>query len=77
MAIHDSFVEIRGGLSYHLRLEAMRTGVPSVISKQSGAAEVLRYAFKVDFWDVDALADDIYALINYPALSHLLLLYIS
>ncbi len=50
-------------------LEAMRTGVPSVISKQSGAAEVLRYAFKVDFWDVDALADDIYALINYPALS--------
>ena len=51
-------------------LEAMRTGVPSVISKQSGAAEVLRYAFKVDFWDVDALADDIYALINYPALSH-------
>jgi len=51
-------------------LEAMRTGVPSVISKQSGAAEVLRYAFKVDFWDVDALADDIYALINYPALAH-------
>ncbi len=51
-------------------LEAMRTGVPSVISKQSGAAEVLKYAFKVDFWDVDALADDIYALINYPALSH-------
>ncbi len=51
-------------------LEAMRTGVPSIISHQSGAAEVLKYAFKVDFWDVDALADDIYALINYPALSH-------
>ncbi|MBR6346011.1 MAG: glycosyltransferase family 4 protein, partial [Bacteroidales bacterium] len=50
-------------------LEAMRTGVPSIISKQSGAAEVLRYAFKVDFWDVDAMADDIYALLNYPALS--------
>ncbi len=50
-------------------LEAMRTGVPSVISKQSGAAEVLRYAFKVDFWDVDAMADDIYALLSYPALS--------
>jgi glycosyltransferase involved in cell wall biosynthesis len=48
----------------------MRTGVPSVISKQSGAAEVLQYAFKVDFWDVDALADDIYALVNYPALAH-------
>lgn len=50
-------------------LEAMRTNVPSVISKQSGAAEVLKYAFKVDFWDVDALADDIYALLQYPALS--------
>ena len=51
-------------------LEAMRSNVPSIISYQSGAAEVLKYAFKVDFWDVDAMADDIYALINYPALSH-------
>ncbi len=50
-------------------LEAMRTGVPSVISRQSGAAEVLKYAFKVDFWDVDAMADQIYALLKYPALS--------
>lgn len=50
-------------------LEAMRTNVPSVISKQSGAAEVLKYAFKVDFWDVDAMADQIYALLKYPALS--------
>lgn len=50
-------------------LEAMRSNVPSIISNQSGAAEVLRYAFKVDFWDVDAMADDIYALLNYPALA--------
>ncbi|MBR5384438.1 MAG: glycosyltransferase [Bacteroidales bacterium] len=50
-------------------LEAMRTNVPSIISRQSGAAEVLSYAFKVDFWDVDAMADDIYALLNYPALA--------
>ena len=50
-------------------LEAMRTGVPSIISFQSGAAEVLKYALKVDFWDVDALADDIYALVTYPALT--------
>ena len=50
-------------------LEAMRTGVPSIISYQSGAAEVLKYALKVDFWDVDALADDIYALVSYPALT--------
>lgn len=50
-------------------LEAMRSGVPSVISHQSGAAEVLKYAFKVDFWDVDAMADEIYALLQYPALA--------
>ena len=50
-------------------LEAMRSGVPAVISNQSGAAEVLKYAFKVDFWDVDAMADDIYALLKYPALA--------
>ena len=51
-------------------LEAMRSNVPSIISHQSGAAEVLKYALKVDFWDVDALADDIYALVSYPALSN-------
>ena len=50
-------------------LEAMRSNVPAIISHQSGAAEVLKYAFKVDFWDVDAMADDIYALLKYPALA--------
>lgn len=50
-------------------LEAMRTNVPSIISKQSGVAEVLKYAIKVDFWDINAMADAIYALINYPAMS--------
>lgn len=47
----------------------MRTGVPSIISKQSGVAEVLKHSIKVDYWDVDALADAIYALLSYPALS--------
>lgn len=50
-------------------LEAMRSNVPAIISNQSGAAEVLKYGFKVDFWDVDAMADDIYALLKYPALA--------
>lgn len=50
-------------------LEAMRSNVPVVISKQSGVAEVLRYALKVDFWDIDALADSIYGLLHYDALS--------
>jgi glycosyltransferase involved in cell wall biosynthesis len=50
-------------------LEAMKSNVPVIISKQSGVAEVLEYAVKVDYWDVDALADAIYALVQYPALS--------
>ena len=52
-------------------LEAMQTNVPSVISKQSGCAEVLKYALKVDFWDIDAMSDAIYGLLNYPAISAL------
>ncbi|MFA5443922.1 MAG: glycosyltransferase family 4 protein [Bacteroidales bacterium] len=50
-------------------LEAMRANVPTIISKQSGVAEVLHHAIKVDFWDVNALADAIYGLLTYPALS--------
>ena len=50
-------------------LEAMISNVPTIISKQSGVAEVLRHAIKVDFWDIDALADSIYALVNYPAIA--------
>ena len=50
-------------------LEAMKSNVPTIISKQSGVAEVLKYAIKVDFWDIDALADSMYGLIAYPSLS--------
>lgn len=53
-------------------LEAMQCGVPSIISKQSGCAEILSYAAKVDYWDVDALADYMYALVSYPALHRFL-----
>ena len=49
-------------------LEAMRTNVPVVISKQSGVAEVLQHALKVDFWDIDALADAIYGILHYDGL---------
>ena len=52
-------------------LEAMQSNVPSIISHQSGVAEILKYAFKVNFWDVDALADAIYGLLNYPSLSQM------
>jgi len=50
-------------------LEAMRSNVPVIISKQSGVSEILKHAIKIDFWDVDAMADAIYGLISYDALS--------
>jgi len=52
-------------------LEAMQSNVPAIISYQSGVAEILQYAFKVDFWDVDAMADAIYGILNYPSLSEM------
>lgn len=56
-------------------LEAMRSNVPVVISKQSGVAEVLKHALKVDFWDIDALADAIYALLHYDGIKKMFLRY--
>lgn len=53
-------------------LEAMQCGVPSIISKQSGCAEILDYAIKVDYWDIDAMADAMYSLVTYPAFNHYL-----
>ena len=50
-------------------LEAMRSGVPTIISKQSGVAEVLNHAIKVDYWDIDSLANAIYGILSYPTLA--------
>jgi glycosyltransferase involved in cell wall biosynthesis len=50
-------------------LEAVRHNTPVIISKQSGVAEVLRNAIKVDFWDVDAMADAIFGLLHYESIS--------
>ncbi len=49
-------------------LEAMEMGVPSIISKQSGCAEILDNVIKMDYWDIDAMADAMHALVSYPAL---------
>ena len=53
-------------------LEAMQVGVPSIISKQSGCAEILNYAIKTDYWDIDAMADAIYSIITNPAMHEFL-----
>lgn len=53
-------------------LEAMKNDVPVIISKQSGVSEVLTHALKVDFWDVDEMANKIVAVLRYPPLSQTL-----
>lgn len=49
-------------------LEAAQYKVPSVLSAQSGAAEVMKSALKADFWDTDKYANYIFALLKYNAL---------
>jgi glycogen synthase len=49
-------------------LEALDNDVPIIISKQSGVSEVIQHALKVDFWDVDEIANKIVAVLKYPPL---------
>lgn len=53
-------------------LEAIRQGTPVLISKQSGVSEVIKNALRVDFWDVDDMAEKVIAALQYPALSNTL-----
>jgi glycosyltransferase involved in cell wall biosynthesis len=53
-------------------LEALDNDVPVIISKQSGVSEVLTHALKVDFWDVDEIANKIIAVLKYPPLEETL-----
>ncbi len=50
-------------------LEAMAAGVPTIISRTSGVAEISRGTFRVDFWDVDEFASRIVELLQYPTLN--------
>ncbi len=50
-------------------LEAMSHDVPVIISKQSGVSEVLTHALKVDFWDVNEMANKIIAVLKHPPLA--------
>jgi glycogen synthase len=49
-------------------LEALGHDVPVIISKQSGVAEILTHALKVDFWDIDDIANKIIAVLRHPPL---------
>ena len=49
-------------------LEAMQCDVPTIISKQSGCAEILDKCIKTDYWDIHAMADAIYSICNNDSL---------
>jgi glycosyltransferase involved in cell wall biosynthesis len=51
-------------------LEALQHGTPSIVSKQSGVAEVLTHVLKVDFWDTDEMANQILSTLRYPTIRH-------
>jgi glycosyltransferase involved in cell wall biosynthesis len=53
-------------------LEAISYDVPVLLSRQSGAAEVLRHVLKVDFWDIEEMANKIVAVLRHPPLHAML-----
>ncbi len=53
-------------------LEAMSHDTPVIISRTSGVSEVLTHALKVDFWDIDEMANKIIAVLRHPPLSQTL-----
>ena len=74
-AFRESYVYVMPSVSEPFGispLEAMQCGVPSIISKQSGCAEILTNCVKTDYWDIDAMADAIYALCTYHSYHHYL-----
>ena len=50
-------------------LEAMSHDVPVLISRRSGVSEVLMHALKVDFWDIDDMANKVLAVLRHSPLS--------
>jgi len=53
-------------------LEAMASGTPCIISKNSGVSEIAKNCLLVDFWDVDEMASQILALLRYPSMSRVM-----
>lgn len=51
-------------------LEALQHGTPSIVTKQSGVAEVASHVLKVDFWDTEEMANQILSALRYPVIRH-------
>ena len=50
-------------------LEAIQNGTPALVSKQSGVSEVMKHILKVDFWDIDEMANKIVAALRYEPMN--------
>jgi glycosyltransferase involved in cell wall biosynthesis len=50
-------------------LESLQHNVPVLVSKQSGVSEILSHVLKVDFWDVEQMANKMVAVLNHAPLS--------
>ena len=51
-------------------LEAIGYGTPALVSKQSGVSEVINNCLKVDYWDIDEMANKITAVVQNDSLGH-------
>ncbi|MFA5863100.1 MAG: glycosyltransferase [Phycisphaerae bacterium] len=49
-------------------LEALSHDIPVIVSKQSGVSEILTHVLKVDFWDINEMANKIIAVLKHPPL---------
>lgn len=49
-------------------VEAVQYGIPVIMSKTSGAGEVLASALKIDFWDTHKMAQYIISCLDYPGI---------
>jgi len=49
-------------------LEAIASGTPVIVSKNSGVAEKIMHCFKVDYWDTHEIANKIICMLDYPVL---------
>ncbi len=54
-------------------IEALFYGVPSLISRQSGVGEIYKNCLKIDYWDVNEIANQITAVIQNPGLHQTLI----
>jgi glycogen synthase len=50
-------------------LEAAAAGLPVVLSRSTGVAEVLPHALQADYWDIDLMAEYVQAILRHPPLA--------